>query len=471
MKEKFRNINKRHPLDNQSEHKNKQLLAKPSYLAALRLAMPVILLNCTFAGMQATDAWVLGKIGSTELAAITLPSMSIFVIVSFAYSFLGIVTALVGQNYGAAKLQLCGHYAWLGIIFAMCVGTLSIALWPIGSIFEFISGNTPQSLGNLESRYFKISLLALPGVLATNAIANYYLGIKKPTIVLLCSLFGLFLNVIITYGLVFGKGPFPEIGFDGAAWATVIASGIECIILFLHFILIPSNKTMSTNQFPKSFNGFKKLWSSGFPAGVQGAVDVLSWGVLIGALISCYGEEALGAASILTRFMQFTFMPAEGVATILLALVANSIGKGSANMAKEHVKICFRINSLFMLSAGILLFVFRYPLVSFFTDQKAIIDIACGSIIFISIAQWFDAMNVTYLHALQGTGDTKWTSKANIILSIIVLGAGGFTAITFFKDYGSSLIWALAMIYIILQGTLFWRRWKSNRWQKLNLID
>ena len=228
---------------------------------------------------------------------------------------------------------------------------------------------------------------------------------------------------------------------------------------------------MSTNQFPKSFNGFKKLWSSGFPAGVQGAVDVLSWGVLIGALISCYGEEALGAASILTRFMQFTFMPAEGVATILLALVANSIGKGSANMAKEHVKICFRINSLFMLSAGILLFVFRYPLVSFFTDQKAIIDIACGAIIFISIAQWFDAMNVTYLHALQGTGDTKWTSKANIILSIIVLGAGGFTAITFFKDYGSSLIWALAMIYIILQGTLFWRRWKSNRWQKLNLID
>ena len=208
------------------------------------------------------------------MAAMTLPSMSIFVIVSFVF-LSGIVTALVGQIMEPA-LQLCGHYAWLGIIFAIFVGTLSIALWPIGSIFEFISGNTPQSLGNLESRYFKISLLALPGVLATNAIANYYLGIKKPTIVLLCSLLGLFLNVIITYGLVFGKGPLPEIGFDGAAWATVIASGIECIILFLHFILAPSNKTMSTNQIPKSFNGFKKLWSSGLPAGVQGAVDVLS---------------------------------------------------------------------------------------------------------------------------------------------------------------------------------------------------
>ena len=71
----------------QSDHKKNQMLTTPSYMAVLRLAMPVILLNCTFAGMQATDAWVLGKLGSTELAAITLPSMSIFVIVSFAYSF------------------------------------------------------------------------------------------------------------------------------------------------------------------------------------------------------------------------------------------------------------------------------------------------------------------------------------------------------------------------------------------------
>ena len=146
----------------QSDHKKNQMLTTPSYMAVLRLAMPVILLNCTFAGMQATDAWVLGKLGSTELAAITLPSMSIFVIVSFAYSFLGIITALVGQNYGADRRELCGHYAWLGIITSVGIGVISIALWPIGSIFEFFSGNELNGLGNLESRYFKISLLALP---------------------------------------------------------------------------------------------------------------------------------------------------------------------------------------------------------------------------------------------------------------------------------------------------------------------
>ena len=71
----------------------------------------------------------------------------------------------------------------------------------------------------------------------------------------------------------------------------------------MHFILAPSNNRMKNHKFIFSFKGIEKIFSSGIPAGVQGAVNVLSWGVLIVALFSCYGEEALGAATILTRFM------------------------------------------------------------------------------------------------------------------------------------------------------------------------
>ncbi len=72
-----------------SSHKEKPLSngnitksVDPSLSTTLRLAMPVILLNLTFAAMQATDAWIVGKLGSRSLAAITLPSMGIFVIVT-----------------------------------------------------------------------------------------------------------------------------------------------------------------------------------------------------------------------------------------------------------------------------------------------------------------------------------------------------------------------------------------------------
>ena len=441
----------------------------PSLSTTLKLAMPVILLNLTFAAMQATDAWIVGKLGSRSLAAITLPSMGIFVIVSFAYSFLGIVTALVGQSHGAGDKKSCGHFAWIGIYSSLAMGIVAILLWPLGSVFEMFAGSQHGSLGNLESRYFKISLLALPGVLVTNAIANFYIGTKRPGPVLLCSIIGLILNFTITYGLVLGIGPFPDYGFDGAAWGTVLATMFECFILFIHFVWAKSNKSLNTRKAPKSLEGIRRLWSSGLPAGIQGAVDILSWGVLVGALISYYGEEALAAGTILMRCMQLTFMPAEGVATIVLTLVANSVGKGAHERAHAHVRTCFKINSIFMLSAGIILYVFRYPIVSMFTDQPEVISIACGGMLFVSLSQWFDSMNITYLHALQGTGDTKWTSIANVLLSVLVLGFGGAIAVSFFREKGSLVIWALALLYITCQGILFWIRWRSGAWLKIRL--
>ena len=189
----------------------------------------------------------------------------------------------------------------------------------------------------------------------------------------------------------------------------------------------------------------------------------------MGALISYYGEEALAAGTILMRCMQLTFMPAEGVATVVLALVANSVGNGSHERAHAHVRTCFKINSLFMLSAGIILYVFRHPIVSMFTDQPEVISIACGGMLFVSLSQWFDSMSITYLHALQGTGDTKWTSVANVLLSILVLGLGGTIAVIFFREKGSLVIWALALLYITCQGILFWMRWRSEAWLKIRL--
>ena len=122
-----------------------------------------------------------------------------------------------------------------------------------------------------------------------------------------------------------------------------------------------------------------------------------------------------------------------------------------------------------MLSAGIVLYVFREPIVSMFTDQPEVISIACGGMLFVSLSQWFDSMNITYLHALQGTGDTKWTSVANVLLSVLILGIGGAIAVSHFREKGPLVIWALALIYIACQGILFWMRWRSEAWLKIRL--
>ena len=122
-----------------------------------------------------------------------------------------------------------------------------------------------------------------------------------------------------------------------------------------------------------------------------------------------------------------------------------------------------------MVTTGVLFFIFRHELIGIFTDDPKVAALAAGAMIFITLAQFFDAMNVTYLHALQGAGDTKWSSITNVTLSTVILGGGGFLAITLFKDQGPDLIWLLAFLYITMQGILFRIRWTSGRWRNINL--
>ena len=443
--------------------------SQPGIYAMLRASTPVILLNLTFVVMQATDAWMIGKLGNRQLAAITPPSMGIFAIISFGYAFLGMVTALVGQHFGAGNRSKCGYYGWLGIYSALGIGLVSLLLWPCASLFEFFAGSEQGSLGNLQGRYFKVSLLSVAPVLITNAIASFYFGIGRPLPILLASLLGLLLNAFISYGLIFGTFFLPEWGFDGAAWGTFFSAAIECLALLVLYTRTPSNSKMGTRYPPSSLHGMSQLWKVGLPSGIQGAVDVLSWGVLISSLIACCGEEALAAGTILMRCMQCTFLPAEGVATVTVALVAQDIGIGKPAQALIHARNALRINSVFMVTAGLLFFIFRHELIAIFTDDPQVTALAASAMIFITIAQWFDAMNVTYLHALQGAGDTKWSSIVNITLSAVILGVGGFLAITFFKEQGANVIWLLAFFYIAMQGILFRLRWKSGRWRQINL--
>ncbi|MED5584794.1 MAG: MATE family efflux transporter [Verrucomicrobiota bacterium] len=441
----------------------------PGISALLRASTPVILLNLTFVAMQATDAWMIGKLGNRQLAAITPPSMGIFVIISFGYAFLGIVTALVGQNFGGGKKKECGHYGWLGIYSALFIGLVSLLLWPCASLFELFGGSERGSLGNLQARYFKVSLLSVAPVLITNAIASFYFGVRRPLPILMASLLGLILNAFISYGLIFGAFYFPEWNFDGAAWGTVFAASVECLVLLALYTRSPANRELGTNSPPGSLHGMSRLWKVGLHSGIQGAVDVLSWGVLISSLIACYGEEALAAGTILMRCMQCTFLPAEGVATITVALVAQDIGQGKPNRALVHARNALRINAVFMITTGVLFFIFRHELIGIFTDDPKVATLAAGAMIFITLAQFFDAMNVTYLHALQGAGDTRWSSITNVTLSAVILGGGGFLAITLFKDQGPDLIWLLAFLYITMQGILFRIRWTSGRWRNINL--
>ena len=92
-----------------------------------------------------------------------------------------------------------------------------------------------------------------------------------------------------------------------------------------------------------------------------------------------------------------------------------------------------------MVFIALVVYVFRYPIMHFFSEDPEVIAIGAQAMICVSLFQLFDAMNITYVHALQGAGDSAWPSVVNLFLSLVFLGGGDDSLIpesSIFRDLG-----------------------------------
>ena len=122
------------------------------------------------------------------------------------------------------------------------------------------------------------------------------------------SICGMVANVVCNYALIFGAFGVPKLGFVGAAWGTVAASCLQAIIMLVLMVV------WDRKQFCRDTSklSWRPITTMGLPAAIQGAIDILSWGVVLTMLIGSFGTAHLAAATILIRCMQISFLPSDG---------------------------------------------------------------------------------------------------------------------------------------------------------------
>ncbi len=439
-------------------------------LALLRVGFPVIFTNFTLAVMQITDAWMIGSLGSEALAAVTPPGLLLFALVSFGYFFLSSVTTFISQSLGKGNPRDCGFFAWQGIFLAAALGVALIFLRPAGApLFALIPNESERVLG-LEISYFQIGLFSLGPALVSIAISNYFIGIQRNRVVILSSFLGMCANVFFNYGLIFGNLGFPEWGFEGAAWGTVFATLIEVAVLLMLFLSGRHASKFGTRRAAFSARDQERIARIGLPAGLQGAIDVISWGLVLSWLVAYFGTAHQAATTVLLRCMNLCFLPAEGVAVAALTMVGSAVGSGNHALAESRARLAFGMTAGYMMVVGFVLFVFRRPVLGFFSDDPAVVAVGAGAMIFVALFQIFDAMNISYLHALQGVGDNLWPAIVNVVLCGVILVGGGLAMVHWLPQLESRGIWALAGFYMLGQGLAFRGRWRSGAWKKIDLF-
>ncbi len=433
------------------------------------LALPIIasMASATVAGF--VDTWMVALVGTAEIAAAMPAGITAYTLTAFPLGVTQCVSTFAAQALGRGEPREGAAYAWQGLHLSLLVGLGSFLLWPAAPWFFSLFGHEPEVVA-LEVMYFRVRLWAIGISVAVGALNGFFYGVHRPRVPLWAMVIDNIVNIVLCYVLIFGKWGAPALGLKGAALAFVFSFAMQLAVLFGAFISSWSHKEFSTRTtWRPAWLQLRQLLHIGWPAGMQSAIDVLGWGVLIVLLVGRFGKEQLAASNIAIQYMTISFMPGIGLAQALTALVGRYIGAGKTEVAIQRVYEGMMLALSYMTLMGLMYLTLRGPFIAFFNSDARVIQAGKDILMCVAVFQLFDAMNFTFAGALRGAGDTHWTAGLIAVLSVCLFAPLTLAAVAF-TNLQSLGPWLAGTIYSIVLGLALWWRFAHGKWREIDIF-
>ena len=382
--------------------------------AIFLLAVPMILeliMESTFAVI---DIYFVGKLGPEAVAAVGLTETVLFLLYSVGMGLAMSVTAIIARRIGEKESDKAGHSAMQAIYLALIVSI------PFTVAGLFFSKDILRLMGAGEwilNEGFRYTQWMLGGnviILLLFIINAIFRGAGDAAIAMRVLFIANAANIILDPLLIFGIGPFPELGIEGAAIATNIgrAAGV-CVQIYSLFkggkhirVIRPQlrwSREIVLNICRTSLGGVGQM-----------IVAMTSW-IFLMRILADVGSVAVAGATIAIRIMMFTMMPAWGLSNAAATLVGQNLGAGSPDRAENAVWKAGSYNMVFLALVAIVYFFFNRELMGIFTADKAVIAIGSEWLQIISYSYIVYGWWMVSVQAFNGAGDTRTPTRINLV--------------------------------------------------------
>ncbi|PFH83887.1 MATE family efflux transporter [Bacillus sp. AFS088145] len=256
---------------------------------------------------------------------------------------------------------------------------------------------------------FALSFGILPLFLYT-VIRQFIDGLGKTRTTMVITVISVPVNVILNYFLIFGKAGLPRLGGVGSG----VASAITYWIIFgIAFYIIKTKKPFSTfNLFKKlppiSFTTWKSILKLGVPIGLSIFFEVSVFSVVT-LLLSEFDTETIAAHTVAMNFASLLYMVPLSISMALTIAVGYEVGAKEFQNAKEYSKIGLVMAVSIASFFGIIIYLFRYDVAGWYTNDPSVQILAGGFLIFAVMFQLFDAIAAPIQGALRGYKDVNAT--------------------------------------------------------------
>lgn len=439
----------------------------------VRLAVPTVLNTISYTVMQFVDGWMVSTVSKEALSAQFIGGMAAFVPTCFFIGLLSCVSTFASQNLGAGRPERAAQYGWHGLWLAWAAaGALALLILPAPALLG-LYGHEPH-VARLEVQYFRILLGGALFGLSARALGSWFIGIHRPAVTLVAGIAANVVNLLGNYLLIYGKWGFPQLGLVGAGIGTVLGFMTEALVLGGVFVLGSVGREFGVRRaLALRWQAIRDLVRLGSPAGAMFMSDILMWAIFMGHTIGMFGTAHIAAAAILNRYWHLCFMPAIGVSAAVTAIVGRYCGAGRPRVAWRRAHAGLILVEAYMVTMGLAIWLGRDRLMGIFNEagDPLVQSIATRAVVFLLICQAFDALNVIFIGALRGAGDTLWPGAVQLVLAY-GLGVGGSYLVAALRpEWESFGPWGAASAYVVVLGLVMWGRFLGGKWRTMAVVE
>jgi len=425
--------------------------------ASFLLAYPVMISMLGQVMTGVADSVMIGWTGAVPLAASSLANVFFSVLLFFGVGVSYAITPLVAEASGAGDSRRIIEALRHGLVINLVTGIFLATLIFLGQDLLLHIGQ-PSDVVELAIPYLLIITGSIVPTMIFQTYRQFAEGLHRTRMAMVVMIICNLLNVVLNYVLIYGIWIFPEMGLNGAGWATFISRVFMAIWMAL-YVYYGSRFTAYREGFrfgAYSKQLFNRMLHIGIPAGAQFIFEAAAFG-FSAIMMGWLGANTLAAHQIAINLATVSYMTTSGLGAAATIRVGTFLGQRDAVAVRRAGFTLIGLGVGIMLLWGVAFLAGKHFLPGLYIDDPAVLTIAAPLMVIAGFFQLSDGMQVVCAGALRGLQDVKIPSLLIFVAYWILALPIGYL-LAFPLGYGAQGIWLGLLIGLTLTaGFMVWR--------------